>query len=273
MYQLGSHIAHLMLVAQAIVLAALAGIASSAHGYPGQSGEAVQAFVGDDAPPANQRLGAALGVTLGASSMGGVAIAGVMPNSPAAEAGLRPDDVLFSIDGRPVSRSTDVINLVAGHEPGDELRLVVDRKGLRGTLRATLGTQTEVAKRAALGVTLSKSAHGGGVRVLRVVSGSPADKAGLKIGDRIMAIDDNPATTYNELIRLIGESRPGTDLKIDVDRYGLEGTLHASLTGVPQVFSAPRPVARPPVQAVQTPSQPLVELAPSDIDDQRGYGD
>lgn len=271
MYQLGSRIAHLTLVAQTFVIATLAGIASSAHGYPGQSGEAVQAFVADDAPPANQRLGAALGVTLGASSMGGVAIAGVMPNSPAAEAGLRPDDVLLSIDGQLVNSSANVINLVAAHEPGDELRLVVDRKGLRGTLRATLGTQTEVAKRAALGVTLSKSAHGGGVRVLRVVSGSPADKAGLKIGDRIVGVDDNPATSYNELIRLIGESRPGSDLKIDVDRYGLEGTLHASLTGVPQVFSAPRPVVAPPV--VPTPSRPLVELAPSDIDDQRGYGD
>lgn len=271
MHRHGSRIAHLTLVAQATVLAALAGSASSASGYPGQSRSAAEVFVADDAPPSNQRSGAALGVTLGDSSRGGVVIGGVMPNSPAAEAGLRPDDVLLSIDGQLVNTSANVINLVAAHEPGDELRLVVDRKGLRGTLRATLGAQTEVAKRAALGVTLSKSAHGGGVRVLRVVSGSPADKAGLKIGDRIVGVDDNPATSYNELIRLIGESRPGSDLKIAVDRYGLEGTLHASLTGVPQVFSAPRPFVSPPV--VPPPSRPLVELAPSDIDDQRGYGD
>lgn len=273
MHRRFSRIAHLRLVAHTFVIAALPWAVSSALGYPGQPGARGQAFVTDDAQNSNQRSGAALGVTLGASSMGGVIIAGVMPNSPAAEAGLRPDDVLFSIDGRPVRTSTDVINQIAGREPGDELRLMVDRKGLRGTLRATLGTQTEVAKRATLGVTLSKSAHGGGVRVLRVVSGSPADKAGLKIGDRIVGIDDNPATSYNELIRLIGESRPGSDLKIAVDRYGLEGTLHASLTGLPQVFSAPRPLAPPPVQVVQPPSRPLFELAPSDIDDQRGYGD
>lgn len=279
MHRRCSRIAHLTLVAQAFVIATLSWCASLAQGYPGQAASPGRAFVADDAPasnqrtPSNQRSGAALGVTLGASSMGGVIVAGVMPNSPAAEAGLRPDDVLLSIDGQLVSRSTDVINAVAAHEPGDELQLVVDRKGLRGTLRATLATQTEVAKRAALGVTLSKSAHGGGVRVLRVVAGSPADKAGLKIGDRIVGVDDNPATSYNELIRLIGESRPGSDMRIAVDRYGLEGTLHASLTGLPQVFSAPRPVVPSPAQAVQPPSQPLVELAPSDIDDQRGYGD
>lgn len=225
----------------------------------------------DDIPAPAPRERAALGVTLGTSTIGGVTIAGVMPNSPAAEAGLQPGDVVFSVDGSAVGSSADLINFIGVHEPGEQVALVLDRKGLRGTLRATLSGQGDVAKRAALGVTLSKSAHGGGVRVLKIVRGSPADKAGLKIGDRILAIDDEAVTSYGELIRLIGESQPGGDLKIGVDRYGLEGALHASLTGLPQVFSMPpRPVARPPVQA---PSQPLFELAPSDIDDQRGYGD
>lgn len=225
---------------------------------------------GDDqaGTPGHER--AALGITLGPSTIGGVTIAGVMPNSPAAEAGLRPGDVLFSIDGVAVGSTTDVVNFIAAHEPGDGVQLTLDRNGLRGTLSAVLSSQHDVAKRAALGVTLSKSAFGGGVRILQIVSGSPADKAGLKIGDRIVAIDDEPVTSYGELIRLIGESVPGGDLKIGVDRYGLEGTLHASLTGLPQVFSLPRPTARP---LVQPPAPPLFELAPSDIDDQRGYGD
>lgn len=221
------------------------------------------------APAARER--AALGVTLAGSTIGGVTIAGVMPNSPAAEAGLRPGDVLFSIDGAAVSSAADVINFIAAYQPGDRLELTLDRKGLRGSLHATLSSQQDVAKRAALGVTLSKSAHGGGVRVLKIVPGSPADKAGLKIGDRLVAIDDEPVTSYSELIRLIGESQPGGDLKMDVDRYGLEGTLHASLTRLPQVFTQPRPA--PAVQAPVQPPPTVFELAPSDIDDQRGYGD
>jgi S1-C subfamily serine protease len=227
-------------------------------------------FVDNRSPQPSQR--AALGVTLGKSSLGGVEIAGVMPNSPAAEAGVRPGDLIFAIDDLPVRASRDVINLVAAHEPDDQVRLKVDRKGLRGTLRATLANQLDVARRAALGVTFSKSSHGG-VRILQVVAGSPADKAGLKIGDRIMAIDDQPVASYNEVVRLVGESQPGSDMKIDVDRYGLEGTLHASLTGLPQVFSALPAVVRPPFVAPPVaPSPPIFELTPADIDDQRGYG-
>jgi S1-C subfamily serine protease len=257
---------YLTRAAHVTAFAALASAASSAHGFPGQP--AGHASYIEDAPETIPHVRGALGVTLGGSSIGGVAIAGVMPNSPAAEAGLRPGDVIFSIDGVAVGASSDVISFVAAHEPDDQVQFAIDRKGLRGTLRATLASPTDVAKRAALGVTLSKSAHGGGVRVLQIVSGSPAAKAGLKIGDRIIAIDDQPVTSYSEVIRLIGESEPGGDLKIGVDRYGLEGTLHASLTGLPQVFSAPRPVARPPIIM---PPVPVFELTPAEIDDQRGY--
>jgi predicted metalloprotease with PDZ domain len=227
-------------------------------------------FVNDPpAPPAHER--AALGVTLGNSSAAGVQIAGVMPNSPAAEAGLRPGDLLLALDDVPVRSTGDVINLVAGHAPNDRVRLNVDRRGLRGTLRASLASQMEVARRAALGATFSKSGHGG-VRILQIVSGSPADKAGLKLGDRIKAIDDQGVASYNDLVRLIGESQPGSDMKIDVDRYGLEGTLHASLTGRAQVFSAPTAAVRPPIVIPSVPPPALFELTPADIDDQRGYG-
>lgn len=248
----------------AIVAALLASPSADAFAGPEKVARTSRA---EEQVPVPQR--AALGVTLGKGSAQGIEVAGVMPNSPAAEAGVRPGDLLWGIDGRPVTSSRDVIRLVAAHEPDDRVRLQVDRKGLRGTLRATLASQRDVTRRAALGVTLSKSAHGG-VRILQVVSGSPADKAGLKIGDRIQAIDDQPVASYNDLVRLIGESRPGSDMKIDVDRYGLEGTLHASLTGRSQVFSAPRPIAAVP--AAPAP-RPAFELTPSDIDDQRGYGD
>jgi S1-C subfamily serine protease len=243
---------------------------SCRSGLAGEDEAAGVSFV-DAAPAAPIRERAALGVTLGKSLGEGVQIAGVMPNSPAAEAGLRPGDLVVAMDDVPVRSTGDVINLVAGHAPNDPIRLKVDRRGLRGTLRATLTSQVDVARRAALGATFSKSGHGG-VRILQVVPGSPADKAGLKIGDRIKAIDDEPVASYNDVVHLIGESQPGSDMKIDVDRYGLEGTLHASLTGMPQVFSMPTAVARPPVVAPSAPPPAIFELTPADIDDQRGYG-
>lgn len=248
----------------------LAGVIAAAFrsALAGENKPATVAFEDEPASAVHER--AALGVTLGRSSGGGVEIAGVMPNSPAADAGLRPGDLVFAMDDMPVRTTGDVVNLVAGHEPFDQVRLNVDRKGLRGTLQATLASQVDVSRRAALGVTFSKSAHGG-VRILRVVPGSPADKAGLRIGDRILAIDDQPVASSNEVVHVIGESRLGSDMKIDVDRYGLVGTVHASLTGRPQVFSAPTSIVQPPI-APTAPPVPVFELTPADIDDQRGYG-
>ncbi|HWB11445.1 MAG TPA: PDZ domain-containing protein [Pirellulales bacterium] len=250
---------HILLVG---LFAASGRIALAAEGQA-----AAVSFEEEAAPPIREP--AALGVTLGKPSAGGVQIAGVMPNSPAAEAGLRPGDLLFALDDVPVHSSGEIINLVAGHAPNDRVRLKVDRKGLRGTLRATLASQFDVARRAALGATFSKSGHGG-VRILQIVRGSPADKAGLKIGDRIQAVNGEPVSSYNDVVRLIGESQPGSDMKIDVDRYGLEGTLHASLTGTPQVFSMPTAIVPPPAPTVPPPA--IFELTPADIDDQRGYG-
>ena len=249
----------------AFAIAAAGFVGPSAQAFPVEKSAPAQASFVQDADEATRER-AALGVTLGRGSMNGVEIAGVMPNSPAAEAGLRPGDVMLAIDDQTVRTSSDVINLIAAHQPDDRVRLQVDRKGLRGVLRATLAGQSDVARRAALGVTLSKSAHGG-VRVLQVVSASPADKAGLKIGDRILAIDDQAVTSYSDAIRVIGESDPGSDMKIEVDRYGLVGIVHASLTGFPQVFSVPRPAARLPA----APPPPVFELTPAEIDDQRGY--
>ena len=257
---------HAMRCARLLLMASVT-LAASGNAFAEESAAARVSFI-EDEPASVTHERAALGVTLGKSTAAGVEIAGVMPNSPAAEAGLRPGDLVFAMDDVPVRTSRDVIDLVADRNPDDQVRLKVDRKGLRGTLRATLASQIDVARRAALGVTFSKSSHGG-VRILQVVSGSPADKAGLKIGDRILAIDDQAVASYNEVVQLIGESRPGSDMKIDVDRYGLEGTLHASLTGMPQVFSAPPAVVRPPIIV---PSAPVFELTPADIDDQRGYG-
>lgn len=57
------------------------------------------------------------------------------------------------------------------------------------------------------------------VAVDRVVSGSPAERAGLRAGDRLAAIDGRPLTDANQLIRAIAQSadRP---VEITVERAG-----------------------------------------------------
>lgn len=64
----------------------------------------------------------------------GVLVVEVVPDAPAARAGLRPDaangspgDVIVAVNGRPVDTMDDLLALLAEHEPGDRVRLRVVR--------------------------------------------------------------------------------------------------------------------------------------------------
>lgn len=216
--------------------------------------------------------GAALGVTLADQPDGTVQVSGVMPNSPAAEAGIRPGDRILAINDQLVSNSRDVTYLVSSQAPGKKITIRIDRAGLQGALRATLLSRHEVNQRAALGITLSRGTMGS-VRVLAVVPNSPAAKAGIKMGDRLTAVNDEPVTSYDDAMRLIADDHPGDQLRLRVDRYGLQGTLLATIEAGQQVFQAPRPFVLPPAPPPPTEDDLLFRDTPAQIDDQRGYGD
>jgi hypothetical protein len=68
----------------------------------------------------------------------GVRVEDVLPGSPAEQAGLRAGDVLLAIDGESLAGLRDLSRVLKAHEPGDRVRLTVDRDGERLTLAATL---------------------------------------------------------------------------------------------------------------------------------------
>lgn len=63
----------------------------------------------------------------------------VMQGSPADDAGLRPGDVLVSINGRPWS--TEIVEVTRHLSPGDPLTLVVERAGRRQEIRVRAGAR------------------------------------------------------------------------------------------------------------------------------------
>lgn len=58
-----------------------------------------------------------------------------------------------------------------------------------------------------------------GVTVTAVTSGGPADQAGIKAGDVILAIDDHYLFTIGELREQIGRHEPGTKISVRYRRY------------------------------------------------------
>jgi putative serine protease PepD len=81
-----------------------------------------------------------LGLTTAAGS-GGVEVQAVTPGGPAQRAGLRPGDVVLSVDGKRVSEPDDITDTLDGNEPGDSLEVEVERDGRREQFDITLGTR------------------------------------------------------------------------------------------------------------------------------------
>jgi serine protease Do len=62
----------------------------------------------------------------------------------------------------------------------------------------------------------------GGIAVAQVVSGSPADKAGLEPGDVILQADGKPVTSADALRKYIASKKPGDVLHLDVWSQGVK---------------------------------------------------
>ncbi len=59
-----------------------------------------------------------------------------------------------------------------------------------------------------------------GVLLIRIVSGSPAAQAGLRVGDVIQKINNQSVTTPDEVQRLVERSKVGSQLQMEVQRNG-----------------------------------------------------
>src|SRR5579871_2891023 len=59
-----------------------------------------------------------------------------------------------------------------------------------------------------------------GVEVTRVESGSPADKAGLREGDVILQYNGQRIVGIENFSRLVRETPPARDVKLDISRNG-----------------------------------------------------
>jgi len=69
---------------------------------------------------------------------------------PAETAGLRPEDILLSIDGQPVNRPNQIQSLIARKHPGDKVSLEVRRSSRTLSIEATLGERESCSESASL---------------------------------------------------------------------------------------------------------------------------
>jgi len=70
-----------------------------------------------------------------------------------------------------------------------------------------------------------------GVLIGDVFKGQPADKAGIKRGDIVTAVDDRPVEGANELRNAVAAFHPGAKVPLEVLRNGKKITVQVTLTG------------------------------------------
>jgi S1-C subfamily serine protease len=75
----------------------------------------------------------------------GAYVVQVTPDAPAADAGVHEGDVILEIGGTVIASSADVQTAIRTHRPGDSVKVVLDRKGERVTVDATLGERPETS--------------------------------------------------------------------------------------------------------------------------------
>jgi serine protease Do len=91
-----------------------------------------------------ERRTPALGVIIEEGDKGPV-VHEVVPRSGAAKAGLKADDVITQLDGKPVESRYGLIQAIRGRRPGDTVRLQVLRGGQHWTAEVELLDLTEIA--------------------------------------------------------------------------------------------------------------------------------
>lgn len=86
-----------------------------------------------------QEVNRDLAESFGLDKPAGALVAQVMPDGPAAKAGLQVGDVILSMNGQPIVMSADLPHLVGGLKAGAKASLEVVREGKRRTVEVTVG--------------------------------------------------------------------------------------------------------------------------------------
>lgn len=187
-----------------------------------------------------QSLGQGLANSFQLKSPHGALVAAVQPSSPADKAGLQAGDVITSFGGKPVKNVSDLPLLVGNTPIGQKVDVTVMRQGVEKVLNAKIDKlaskgsgEPEVlakAEKGSLGVAVSPledvertsaKVKSRGVKVQRVIMDSPAERAGLKQGDIILAVNGRDIATpvnLKEMIQKADASKPLAVLLMRDDR-------------------------------------------------------
>lgn len=171
----------------------------------------------------------------------GVYVDSILENSAAREAGVKAGDVILEVDGRKVSTASQLRELIARHNPGDKVRIKVDRAGNENTFEVTLANPNENAGKAkkdlprilsSLGAefeeadakTCKRLNISGGVEVTKLYPGA-LRMSGMREGFIITAVDGKPVQSVDDLSKKL-QSKKGSGVMLEGVYQDAPGTYY-----------------------------------------------
>ncbi|MDP2824346.1 MAG: DegQ family serine endoprotease [Sulfuritalea sp.] len=121
-----------------------------------------------------------------------------------------------------------------------EIQNQLKAKGKVSRGRLGIGIQ-EVSKELAESFNLGKPQ---GALVAGVEKGAAADKAGIEVGDIILKFDGKTVAESSDLPRMVGSTRPGSKVVVQVWRKGASRELSATVGEIPEDESGTRSASR-----------------------------
>jgi len=166
-----------------------------------------------------------LGVQLGSTQQGGVAVERVYPATAAAKSGLQSGDVIVEIDGASTATVARLQQAIGSHQPGDTVALDLLRAGVRRSLQVQLGLRPDDAE-------LRSEQAEDVLKLLQVRPGQTIADLGCGSGWLSEAL----------AARLAGD---GTVYAVEIQEQHIARMYHRSLPGIVPVLSLPDDVLLP----------------------------
>jgi hypothetical protein len=175
-----------------------------------------------------------------------VHIAKVLADSPAAKAGLKKGDRILSIEAMEVKTISEVLERTSKFTAGTRATFAIERGKEKQELKITAGEgkggstpggMDFMVKALTFAAALSGvgpapppqprgffgfelAEKGESVTVSRVLKDSPADKAGLKQGDRILSVESAEVSSVSAVLDKASKLTAGKTLNLTIERKG-----------------------------------------------------
>ncbi|MBT9584756.1 Do family serine endopeptidase [bacterium] len=199
-------------------------------------GYVVRGFLGVGVQPLSRKLKSALAIP---PEVKGALISSLVDGGPARKAGIKIQDVVMSVNGKPIQSDRELLSEIARSPVGKEAELQVWRSGKVTQIRVPVAERPDdrvsqapdsvPADQKELGVSIRhvtpdiatqlSATQPDGVVIVQVARNSPAARAGLQRGDIIRKINTVEVRTPEDFVAAL-KAQSGDSFALLVERQG-----------------------------------------------------